>query len=192
MKLHFMGNYHGNSASLPAQRIVDGATPFREPSEKRMVLVVNIVSSIIFFVTIILLVVIGNGPDSINIFGFLLALLSIVPHELLHAICFREDVYVYFYPSKMMMFALGPEDMSKTRFILMSLLPNMVFGFLPFILFLIKPSLSLLGSMGAMGISMGAGDYINVYNALTQVPKGGLLYFYRMNTHWYMPKRRQG
>ena len=141
---------------------------------------------------IILLVVIGNGPSSINIFGFLLALLSIVPHELLHAICFKEDVYVYLYPSKMMMFALGPEDMSKTRFILMSLLPNMVFGFLPFILFLIKPSLSLLGSMGAMGISMGAGDYMNVYHALTQVPKGGLLYFYRMNTHWYMPKSRQG
>ena len=36
---------------------------------------------------------------------------------------------------------MSPEDMSKARYILMSLLPNLIFGILPFLLFLLNPDL---------------------------------------------------
>ena len=87
-----------------------------------------------------------------------------------------------------MMFVVGPEDMSKTRFVLMSLCPNIVFGLIPFVLFLINPQWRVLGTMGAMAITMGAGDYLNVFNALTQMPKGARTYLYEFNSWWYMPE----
>ena len=33
------------------------------------------------------------------------------------------------------LFAVGPEDMSKGRFIFMSLLPNVVFGIIPYLVY---------------------------------------------------------
>ena len=120
--------------------------------------------------------------------GSVLSLLMIFPHELLHASCFRGDVYLYTFLKKGMLFVVGPEDMSRGRFVFMSLLPNLVFGFLPYILFLIHPSWLVLGVFGAMSIPCGFGDYFNVFNALTQVPRGGLVYLSGMNSYWYLPK----
>ena len=68
------------------------------------------------------------------------------------------------------MFVVGPEDMSKVRFIFMSLLPNLVFGLIPYVIFLAFPEQRFLGTLGALCLGMGAGDYYNVFNALTQMP----------------------
>ena len=90
-----------------------------------------------------------------------------------------------------MLFVIGPEDMSKGRFIFMSLLPNIVFGFIPFALFLICPELRLLGTFGMLSIASGAGDYLNVFNALTQMPKDSLTYLSEFHSYWYLPARPQ-
>ena len=58
---------------------------------------------------------------------------------------------------------------------------------IPFVLFLIQPEWGILGAMGAMAIPMGAGDYLNVFNALTQMPKGARTYLHGFNSWWYMP-----
>lgn len=47
--------------------------------------------------------------------------LSLLPHELLHAICYKKDVYMYNDLAHMLMFVVGTEDMSKGRFIFMCL-----------------------------------------------------------------------
>lgn len=88
-----------------------------------------------------------------------------------------------------MLFVAGPEDMTKTRFIMMSLAPNIVFGFIPFILFLIFPKAIILGVFGAISIGCGAADYLNVINALTQMPKGALTYLYGTHSYWYIPEK---
>ena len=41
------------------------------------------------------------------------------------------------------------------RFVFMSILPNIIFGFISFILFLISPNLTILGTLGVMAIFMG-------------------------------------
>ena len=71
---------------------------------------------------------------------------------------------------------------------MMSLAPNIVFGFIPLILFFIFPSVPFLGVFGAISIGCGAGDYMNVINALTQMPKGALTYLYGFHSYWYMPQ----
>ena len=74
----------------------------------------------------------------------------------------------------------------------MSLLPNIVFGVLPYIIALICPQLLFLGTFGALAISMGAGDYYNVYNAITQMPKGAKTYLHQFNSYWFMPEEEDG
>lgn len=50
----------------------------------------------------------------------------IFPHELLHALCFKKDVYLYTNLKQGMLFVIGTETMSKGRFIFMSMLPNII------------------------------------------------------------------
>ena len=60
-------------------------------------------------------------------------------------------------------------------------------AFLPFLAFVINPDLHILGTLGLMSIPMGMGDYINVFNALTQMPRGSRTYLYKFNSYWFMP-----
>ena len=122
--------------------------------------------------------------------GAVISMAVLFPHELLHAICFKSDVYLYTNWAQGMLFVIGPETMSKSRFIFMSLLPNIIFGFIPFIIGMIFPNLVLLTLVGALCIGSGAGDYYNVFNALTQMPRGARTYMYKFNSFWYMPKDR--
>ena len=69
----------------------------------------------------------------------------------------------------------------------MSALPNVVFGVVPYILGMILPNLVWLLSFGILAVGMGTGDYYNIFNALTQMPKGARTYLYQFNSYWYIP-----
>lgn len=192
MKLIYKGEFSGNVEDIPHGEHKPGAVMFKEPTDiKKFSIIMNIVA---FALTIILIVILGIRAGSglaekwyALLIGCGLSMLSLFPHELLHAICFKGTVYLYTNFKQGMLFVTGPEDMSKARFVFMSMLPNLVFGFIPFIIFLIFPKLIILGSLGAIAIGMGAGDYMNVFNAVTQMPKGARTYVYSFNSYWYMP-----
>ena len=120
--------------------------------------------------------------------GWLLSMAILLPHELLHAVCFKRDVYLYTYRQQGMLFVVGPEDMSRGRFVFMSLLPNLVFGLVPYLVGMVFPQWYFLLIWGALALGMGAGDYYNVFNALTQMPRGARTYLYQFNSWWYMPQ----
>ena len=192
MKLIYKGKFDGNPKSLPHNAHKPNAVKFKEIDDpKKLSLLANIIASIlaiILFIILFLRVEINIFEDSVKIMiGCLLSMLALFPHEILHAICFKEEVYLYTYFSKGMLFVTGKETMSKSRFIFMSLLPNIIFGFIPYIISMINPSLITLGIFGAMSITCGAGDYYNVFNAITQMPKGSRTYMYEFNSYWYMP-----
>lgn len=185
-----MGKFDLNPGSLPHGAHKPNAVAFKEAKDsKAMALIANVAAAVI----ILLLAV----PAAIRCFpyfdapqlmlGCIAPLLALFPHELLHAVCFRDDVYLYTNWSQGMLFVVGPETMSKGRFIFMSLLPNLVFGFLPYLVGMLFPQLVFLAAFGALSIGMGAGDYYNVFNALTQMPKGARTYLYQFNSYWYMP-----
>ena len=199
MRLHYEKTFNGDVSTLPQREHAPGAVKFREPEDPaKMSLIANGGALVLFVLTFggMFWRILGsktNGEfDFMLAFmvGAILSLLSLFPHELLHASCFRGDVYLYTFLKKGMLFVVGPEDMSRGRFVFMSMLPNLVFGFVPYILFLVHPAWLILGVFGAMNIPAGFGDYMNVFNCLTQVPKGGLVYLSGMNSYWYLPKSK--
>lgn len=192
MKLIYKGKFSGNPDDLPHGEHKPGAVKFKEPDMKTFALRMNIASFLITIVLIVIFVLRSNISRSVSdmnqlMWGAIASMLVMFPHELLHGICFKNEVYLYTNLKQGMLFVVGPEDMSKARFIFMSLLPNVVFGFIPYIVFLIFPKLIFLGIFGAICIGSGAGDYMNVINAIVQMPNGARTYLYCFNSYWYKP-----
>ena len=190
MKLHFMGKYNGSADSLPSKPHREGAIAFKEPADMKALAikgnVIALILTVIFFIPLFIFYPIEEYFLQI-IIGALLSLIILYPHEILHAVCFKEDAYIYSNLKQGLMFVFGAEDMTKSRFVFMSLLPNVVFGLIPYTLGLIFPRLAFLAFFGALSLGAGAGDYMNIFNALTQVPKDALIYMYGINTFWYKP-----
>ena len=190
MKLNFMGKYNGDPASLPSKPHREGAVAFKEPKDmKALSIIANglaLIIAVILLIPVFIKYSIWEHYLELCL-GALLSMLIMYPHEILHAICFKDDAYIYSNLKQGLMFVFGAEDMTKTRFTLMSLLPNILLGLVPYIIGLLIPWLSILAFFGTIALSSGAGDYINVFNALTQVPKGALIYMYGVNSFWYKP-----
>ena len=189
MKLHYKGVFTGDVETLPRGERKPGAVKFKEfKSAKTQGVVCNLLGFLLLIPLFIIFVLRCKDYNNDHLLiGSIIGLLLAIPHEFLHAICFKKDVFLYVYPKGGTLFVTGPEDMSKKRFIFLSFLPNLVFGFIPFIIFCIFPNLTILGAIGLIGIPCGIGDYYNVFNALTQMPKGARTYLHGFNSYWYMP-----
>lgn len=190
MRLHYSGTYNLDPSTLPQSGHRPGAVPFKEAKDsKALAVIANVLAVVIIALLIVPAIFRGRHTFDQNamITACVFPIAVLLPHELLHAVCFREDVYLYTNLRQGMLFVVGPEDMSKARFILMSLLPNIVFGFLPYIAGMLLPNMAL-AMFGAICTGMGAGDYYNVFNTLTQVPGGAKVYSYQFNSYWYLPK----
>ena len=192
--IYFMGKFSGDENDLPMrEEHRPGAVRFKEPENMNKLAVVANILSIVIMATVIILLfarcfTVGKF-SGISFWAYILPLGTLYPHEIIHGLCFKGKAYMYTNLKQGMMFVTGGEDFTKTRFIIMSLMPNIVFGFLPYIIFMINPEWVSLGMFGAFCISMGAGDYINVFNATTQMPKGSLCYMHGFGTWWYMPQK---
>lgn len=196
MKLKFKKGFDGDLSKLPT-REVEGSTIFREPeSIEKLSIIANTLGLVLTIIAFVPLFIMVGGLYGIieNIYicfaliiGSFLSVVTMPIHEVLHALCFKEEVEFYTYLRKGLMFVVGTESMTKLRFVFMSMLPNIAFGFIPYILFFVFPSQIWLGVWGAVCIGAGAGDYINVFNAITQMPKGSFCYMSGHRTYWYMP-----
>ena len=193
MRLHYKGKYDLNPESLPHGQHMPGAVPFKEAKDsKQLSLIANAASVVIM----VLLAVpayfrcrefLWASPLQM-MFGAIASMLILFPHEIIHALCFKEDVYLYTNWKQGLLFVVGPETMSKGRFIFMSLLPNLVLGIIPYLIGIIFPNQVFAVVLGILATGMGAGDYYNVLNALTQMPKGSRTYLYQFSSYWYMPQ----
>ncbi len=200
MRFVYKGKYSGDESTLPQREHPEGYVPYKEPnSMKKLALLLNGISIIVlifmFWVTYMILSKNGIEINKIDFSycmwvyaGGVASLIALIPHELLHAICFKEEVLMFQNLKQAMLFVVGTEDMSKLRFIFMSMLPNIVFGFIPYLIFIINPNLIFFGIFGLASICGGVGDYMNVFNTIFQVPKGGIVYMSGMHSYWYIPK----
>lgn len=193
MKLHYMGKYNGDAKTLPNKEYREGSVEFKEfKTSKIQGIVTNALGFILIIPLFIFMWFYSNLTLSqlapILFISSVISFVLLFPHEFLHAICFKKDVYLYIYPQGGTLFVTGPEDMSKARFIFLSLLPNIVFGIIPFIIYLFFPNLYILGGIAVGCVIQGIGDYLNAFNALTQMPKGSRTYLYGEKSYWYTPK----
>ena len=191
MIFHYAGKYSGAEADLPQRDpMPKGAVQFREPELSRMAVIANLLALGIILLLLVLIALragLSSFGSGAALAGMVLAIVAMVPHELLHAIWFQKDVYMYTNLRQSLLFVVGTEDMSRGRFVLLSLFPALVLGAVPFLVFLINPSLAALGWFGAMGLASAAGDFINVFNALTQVPADAQVFLSGTHSFWYQP-----
>ena len=116
MKFHYMGKFDGNMDSLPKREHETGAVMFKEPDNiEKFSKLMNIFSIIVFVVLIVISYCIGKS-FLFDIWGWLLFMACLVVHEFLHAICFKEDVYMYNNLKQGNLFVVGNESMTKFRF----------------------------------------------------------------------------
>ena len=194
MKLHYRGKYNLDPTTLPTCKHQPNAVKFKEvDSTKELADIANGIAIVLMILLSIPVYLKYKGSlfdyfDEMMV-GAMLPLLTMFPHELLHALCFKEDVYLYTDFKQGLLFVVGCETMSKQRFIFMSLLPNIVFGFIPYMISFLGIQYLTLAVLGVIAIGMGAGDYYNVFNALIQMPKGARTYLYQMNSYWYIPEK---
>ena len=191
MILHNGGKYSGDESSLPQREHAAGAVPFKEAGDmKGLSLICNIGCIALIIILAVPFILLAKKYITHNaiwmMLGGICACFAIFPHELLHAICFKKDVYFYTNFSNGLAFVVGTEDMSKSRFIFMSLCPNIVLGLVPYVIFLIFPNIVFCGLFGLICLGMGFGDYINVYNAATQMPRGAKTYLSGTHSYWYL------
>lgn len=189
MVFHYGGKFVSEEDLQRKGEFHDDATPFQEPGQAVFSLIAN--GGCIILLALLLILLWYMAKPDWKAFGIQMGAASIIsvalliPHEFLHAICFREDVYLYYNPKSLLLFVYGTESMSKFHFIFMSLLPNIAFGLIPYVMFLAHHEWLLCGLIGAFCISMGFGDYINVFHALTQMPGDAKTFLYGFHSYWY-------
>lgn len=200
MKLVWKGIYK-NQGQLPVGKLPAHAVKFKEPES---MVKLNIVSAV-FVIPVILIIglaglfktfIIGSVPEItiFNLWGVLLALLMVIPHEFLHAVVFPRgsEVELWFMPGFVGAFIVSTAPISKARFIFLSLLPNIVFGFIPLLIWTFLPQdlaiTNIVCSFAFISLLFGAGDYLNVWNATFQMPRGSMQQLSGMNSYWFMPK----
>jgi len=195
MKLIYKGKYNGEIEEFESSKNIVNAIKYKEADTvEEMAKIITLPANIIQLVLLLIVFLIVGFDNFDNtllllILSFFVSLLTMIPHELLHGICYKNNVYLYANLKQLMLFVVGEDHMSKWKFIFMCMLPNIVFGFIPFILFLINTKLVFLGMLGAMCISYGMGDYYNVWNTIMQVPSNGMVFSKGHNSYWYVDEK---
>ena len=116
MKLHYMKKFNGDMESLPKREHEPGAVQYKEPDDMtKLAKLANGIAIGLYFITIPVWLIRGEG-FAFSFLACVVVLLSFYPHELLHAICFKEDVYFYTAWKLGILFVTGTENMSKARF----------------------------------------------------------------------------
>ncbi|WP_283704276.1 DUF3267 domain-containing protein [Clostridium perfringens] len=202
MKLIWKGKFNGVE-DLPIGELPKNAVRFEEPESAEELAKETrrfLIPVVIFLLIVIFLRIKINGffgvSDVINIFGIILIPFSILPHEYLHAIFFPKDAEVEMWYSIKQRLALvtSTTAITKKRFIFLSLFPNIVFGFLPLIIWIFIPSYmsfisGILFAFGFISLIMGVGDFMNIYNTIKQVPKGAMTQISGFNSYWFFKEK---
>ena len=113
-------------------------------------------------------------------------------HEFIHALCYplKAEKQVWRMLDQGAFFVYCESLTSKTRFILMSFAPALILGIIPYIFWLIFPTLLpftpsiMLLVVSILMTVMAMGDYVNIYNAIVQVPKNAQIFNFGFHSYW--------
>ena len=196
MKIIYKGFFRDNS-QLPVGVLPKNAVRIKAPES----LYKQIAVSVITFIPAGLLVglfVLGSyllhgdlSSAGFNGWGMGVVLLTFIPHEILHAVCFGRGAEVELFARPPALLVTCVKPLSKARFIFMSMLPNLVFGWIPLLVWMLLPYCGgvshLLFTASVFAILLGGGDYMNVFYTLFQQPRGSMQQISGINSYWFMP-----
>ncbi len=186
MKLKYMGKYSGKPENIPLGERAPENVTFREPITAGASFIYCIL--LVLFFHLIYYTWTKASGKTIDVwqvaFGILLSFLALFPHQIIHALFFKSEVRFYSGLRLGLIFVSDPEEMSKLRFILMTITPSILFGFIPLILFFIFPNVLFLGVFGFLSVHLD--DCANAIIALFKTPKGERIYIHSFFSYWYI------
>lgn len=194
--IKYMGKFTEESQIIRSELPLD-AVKFKEPkSISKLILYGTFVSTPILILTTILFVLKQGNIFELSFFTFFISMALNFPlmfvHELVHALSFPKEVQTEIWTKfdEAALFVTFYEPITKIRFIMMSLAPAIILGFVPFTLYLMgwfdfNSTLSaIIGLTSWLMILSGVGDYLNVFNAVKQVPKNGFVFNHGIHSYW--------
>lgn len=198
MKIRFMG-FIKDLSKIPENIIPDNAVPFKEPKTMGTATIVSgLFSMVALGIVYAMSLLLGFLRDfnAITYFfdlrGLGLLVLLIIPHEILHALCYpkKSTVNIYILAKYLSGCAWSSTPISKKRFIIMSLFPYFVISVVPLIILMFVPHnelvlQTLIGLASYSALSCG-GDFLNAFNALTQMPNNSMEILSNINSYWYI------
>lgn len=200
MKLVWRGKFSNNAELGLSSTLPDHAIKFKEPAtlgKFLMQALVFILPALALVLALSMLKTSIYGAHSVvigkeSLIGMLLATLALVPHELMHAALYPANapVEVWYSPKHMAAFVYCLAPVSKSRFMLLGMLPNIILGLIPMVAWVFVPLHLVflsnnLFAFALLNILSGIGDYLNVYNAYRQVPKHGIVQNSGLHSYWY-------
>lgn len=194
--IKFMGKFNDES-QLKKKELPLDAKIFKEPNSISKAFLLGFIISL----PLIILISIGfmykvssfkNIKPMYFILSVILTLLLLYLHEIIHAVCFpinfKKEIWIK--PNEGALFVYCNECISKIRFLWVCIAPNLILGIIPFLFFLLgyfdsNDSIKyIVGMVSWMMIVSGIGDYLNIYNTLTQVPRNGYVVNNGFHSYW--------
>ncbi|MBO5349348.1 MAG: DUF3267 domain-containing protein [Clostridia bacterium] len=124
--------------------------------------------------------------------GVLLGILCIVIHEFIHALFYPNGstVNIGIVLNPFYAYVSSLDSINRNSFILMSIMPFLILGVIPFSLFIYyftkKTKLAgILLGFCIMGLVGGTPDLYNIYNISKQVPNNAIIINSENLTYWY-------
>jgi len=199
MKIIWKGKY-SNVQQLSVGTLPGNAVRLREPSSFLMLNLIALifVIPVLIFIGVVFYIkmrsgLIANFRDMASVIGTLAAFLMVIPHEFLHAAAFPKhaEVEIWYSPKNMAAFAVSTYPLSKLRFVFVSFLPNIIFGFVPLIAWIFIPVEFLqvsraIFTFASLSLLVGVGDFLNVFNALIQMPRNSIIQTSGFHSYWYL------
>ena len=83
---------------------------------------------------------------------------------------------------------LEKTEFTKKKYIAINLIPDILFGLVPYYISLTKCKF-FLGMAAMFVVANSAVDFMNVYHAFVEMPPGSKTFLYQFNNYWYLPKK---
>lgn len=208
--IHLMGNFKDISQLTNGRPLPENAVQFKEGEDFTdifmtglkiaipigMIMVIgaiirifNLDNTVKFTITTLVLLICAAAST------FLLAYV----HEFIHGIFYpiKAEKQIWKMLDQGAFFVYCEAKTSKIRFIVMCLAPAIILGIIPYVLWLVFPlALTFNGGLMVLVISllmtiMAMGDYVNVVNAIRQVPKDAQIFNFGIHSYWIENKNEE-
>ncbi|MFC3039473.1 DUF3267 domain-containing protein [Virgibacillus xinjiangensis] len=194
--IKFKGKYTDEN-QLKRGSLPHNAVKFKEPNSISTAFLLGGLISlpILLLSTTIMIMKIENFlaiPVYHYVFIGLLSMILTYVHELIHAFSLPRysEKEIWTKMNEGALFVHFNSPLSKYRFVWVCMAPNIILGYLPFLLFSIgvfdfNNIISVyVGILSWVMILTGIGDYLNAYNAIRQVPPDARIINHGINSYW--------
>ena len=122
--------------------------------------------------------------------GVGLSVIFLPVHEMIHALLCPKNSIIYVYFTGIGISLVPTCELRKNRYLLMAMMPTLILGIIPLLVWLIIPNIDVVISSILFGFSVGSlsmciGDIYNVMNAIIKMPKESKLVTSGTNCYYF-------